>query len=450
VKGNFMRRYVYIELLMLATAIGVGWQWLSGTEISQAQSGETISLTELEGLPPYILVTIDEGNRNDLAYYDWQQEEIIPVVASDGDDSHGTWSPDRQLIAFQTRRGADWEIFVYDVETGEERNITDLPSSDMYPNWTRDERVIHMSDRSGEAALWITDPADGTVQDLTANDTCRPDYHPNYSPVADRVAYRADCSGNGDIWRYDIDADERTNLTADSLQTDRYPVWSPDGERILFVSHRDGNQEIYVMDADGSNVQNLTNNLATDAQGSWSPDGRFIIFISTRNGQPDLWIMDADGGRPTLLASTGDVFNWPWWQPFADDDQNEGEEEVGMGQGNADVEFVRATLSSNGIWRFDVTVHHPDTGWEDYANGWNVVLPDGTVLKSSPDDPFTRLLLHPHETEQPFTRSQSGLRIPEDVTTVTVRAHDLVDGWGGREIIIDLTEDSGEGYEVQR
>ncbi len=120
------------------------------------------------------------------------------------------------------------------------------------------------------------------------------------------------------------------------------------------------------------------------------------------------------------------------------------------GEADADVTFVRATESASGTWRFDVTVAHPDTGWEDYADGWDVVLPDGTVLKASADDPFTRLLLHPHENEQPFTRSQSGLTIPEDVTTVTVRAHDLVDGFGGQSVTVDLTQASGENFEVVR
>ncbi|MCP4426234.1 MAG: hypothetical protein GY803_17220, partial [Chloroflexi bacterium] len=75
---------------------------------------------------------------------------------------------------------------------------------------------------------------------------------------------------------------------------------------------------------------------------------------------------------------------------------------------------------------------------------------DGAVVKPSADSPFTRLLLHPHETEQPFTRSQSGLVIPADVTYVTVRAHDLVDGFGGQEVVVDLTAVSGPNYEVEK
>jgi hypothetical protein len=117
---------------------------------------------------------------------------------------------------------------------------------------------------------------------------------------------------------------------------------------------------------------------------------------------------------------------------------------------NADVLFVDAQETAVGLWTFSVQVAHPDTGWEDYADGWDVVLPDGMVAKLNASDPFTRLLVHPHENEQPFTRSQSNVPIPPEVTTVTVRAHDLVDGFGGQEVVVDLTAVSGKNFEVTR
>lgn len=117
---------------------------------------------------------------------------------------------------------------------------------------------------------------------------------------------------------------------------------------------------------------------------------------------------------------------------------------------NADVLFVTASQQSGDTWQFAVTIEHPDTGWEDYADGWDVVLADGTVAKPDPDSPFTRLLLHPHETEQPFTRSQGGIIVPPDSPLVTVRAHDMVDGFGGREVTVDLTGAGGPDYEVRR
>lgn len=121
------------------------------------------------------------------------------------------------------------------------------------------------------------------------------------------------------------------------------------------------------------------------------------------------------------------------------------------GRADADVTFVRAEYSQEqGAWTFHVTVQHPDTGWDDYADGWDVFTPDGEVLKPNPQSQFTRTLLHPHVNEQPFTRSQSGIAIPEEVEQVHVRAHDLVHGFGGQEVIVDLTTGSGPNFEVER
>jgi len=94
---------------------------------------------------------------------------------------------------------------------------------------------------------------------------------------------------------------------------------------------------------------------------------------------------------------------------------------------------VDATLRpvGDGTWRIDVTVEHADEGWNHYADAWKVVAPDGSVLG-------TRTLLHPHETEQPFTRSLSGVAIPNDVVEVTIRAHDSVHGYGGAELTVGV------------
>ena len=119
-------------------------------------------------------------------------------------------------------------------------------------------------------------------------------------------------------------------------------------------------------------------------------------------------------------------------------------------KGNADVVFVQAIEDSEGSWTFRVSVSHPDIGWDDYVDGWDVVLPDGTVIKPDSSANFTRILTHPHVDEQPFTRSQSGIMIPLEVSRVRVRAHDIVDGYGGQEIIVDLETGKGNGYKVER
>lgn len=81
--------------------------------------------------------------------------------------------------------------------------------------------------------------------------------------------------------------------------------------------------------------------------------------------------------------------------------------------------------------RFDVTVEHADTGWDHYADGWEVLDADGNRLGF-------RELFHPHVDEQPFTRSQSGIRIPEGATVVYVRARCSVGGWSDELFAVHL------------
>ncbi|HUS95296.1 MAG TPA: hypothetical protein VMX97_01005 [Hyphomicrobiaceae bacterium] len=100
--------------------------------------------------------------------------------------------------------------------------------------------------------------------------------------------------------------------------------------------------------------------------------------------------------------------------------------------GKADVIEAAASKSAPGIFDFSVTVRHADEGWKHYANKWEVVGPGGKVLA-------TRVLYHPHVTEQPFTRSLSGVKIPASVTEVTVRAGDTVHGLGGREVKVKIS-----------
>ena len=89
--------------------------------------------------------------------------------------------------------------------------------------------------------------------------------------------------------------------------------------------------------------------------------------------------------------------------------------------------------SLGGAWSIAVTLRHPDTGWDHYADGWEVLAPDGRRLGY-------RALAHPHVDEQPFTRSLSGLAIPPGTPFVLIRAHCNVTGWNGQTARLPLHE----------
>lgn len=97
----------------------------------------------------------------------------------------------------------------------------------------------------------------------------------------------------------------------------------------------------------------------------------------------------------------------------------------------AQVTAVR-TQRSGESWTFSVAVRHSDSGWDHYADEWQVLNPDTGAVYG------TRVLAHPHVQEQPFTRSQSGIVIPEGVDQVLVRAKCNVHGYGGCGMVVFL------------
>lgn len=99
--------------------------------------------------------------------------------------------------------------------------------------------------------------------------------------------------------------------------------------------------------------------------------------------------------------------------------------------GEADVVAAEVFKTDQGVYRFDVTVKHADTGWKHYADKWDVLDEKGNLIA-------TRVLYHPHVNEQPFTRSLSGVNIPKGVSKVVIRAHDSVHKYGGKTVTLEL------------
>jgi len=79
-------------------------------------------------------------------------------------------------------------------------------------------------------------------------------------------------------------------------------------------------------------------------------------------------------------------------------------------------EITQVRVIKEGMgWRFFVTISHGDTGWDHYANGWEVLDAQGNVLGY-------REMMHPHVAEQPFTRSLGHVMLPDGTREVFVRA----------------------------
>ncbi len=94
---------------------------------------------------------------------------------------------------------------------------------------------------------------------------------------------------------------------------------------------------------------------------------------------------------------------------------------------------AKAQPMKGGTYVIIATIRHADESFAHFANKFEILTPDGTLLA-------TRPLAHPHIDEQPFTRALPRVKIPRGVKQIIVRAHDKLHGFGGKEQLITLPD----------
>ena len=254
------------------------------------------------------------------------------VTSGPGVDCAPAWSPDGRKIAFQrslVRRegdrvvGYDFDIYVINANSSEERNLTGDAVSAGSPLWSPDGRKI---------VFWSGPDGNGWVSVMNADGSKRRKLARNHgyvawSPDGTKILLargghqlcEAPCSGGGGATKAyavvaNADGSGLRTLTRIAGVNGARASWSPDGRRIVFVSDLDGNLEIYVINADGSRRRNLTRHPGHDSDPAWAP-GRKIAFATKREGNFEIYVMNADGSGQRNLTRNPAPDRSPVWSP---------------------------------------------------------------------------------------------------------------------------------------
>ncbi|MEP4546249.1 MAG: hypothetical protein ABJ000_08720 [Saccharospirillum sp.] len=100
-------------------------------------------------------------------------------------------------------------------------------------------------------------------------------------------------------------------------------------------------------------------------------------------------------------------------------------------QRHPDVIDVSVSATGDNRFTFQVTLSSPYDTPQRYADAFRVMTDEGDTLG-------VRELLHDHASEQPFTRSLSGVSIAPGINRVIVQGRDQEFGYGGQTMTVSL------------
>ena len=200
-------------------------------------------------------------------------------IVTDNESSEGrpAWTPDGRQLVFASDRDGDWDVYATTVPEGDAgppdpaaRNLTaDSPAAERNPRVSPDGRLLAFeSDRAGDVDVYVAPLGGGTPVNVTLSPGV--DELGDWAPDSSRLVVASAPVGGRDVYVVPAAGGTATRIAGGPGEETR-PFWSPDGSLIAFSSDRDGDNDVFVVRTDGTGERQLTRNDSEDLVHDWQP-----------------------------------------------------------------------------------------------------------------------------------------------------------------------------------
>ncbi len=329
---------------------------LDKSDTVQVTEGKDASYQSPEWTPDgdYVLATKRPPGAGKIWMYHVEGGSGVEVTSDDDDGIRATgaaFGSDERFVWYAQRTGSweynsdgsDYQLRVYDRETGETFSRSSRYGGAVRPTLSPDGRwLVYATRHVAETALRIRDLTNGEerwlahpVQRDDQESRASRDAYPGMSFTPD--SREVVVSYGGGIWRVPVDGSEPTqvqfvvdvnipigpsvdfNYLIDNAPTFiakqvRDAVPAPGGGRLAFTVL----SKLYVMDYPDGTPQRLATDVdAMQHQPAWSPDGQWIAFSGWRDDtQGHLYRVRSNGsGDAERLTEAAGLYTTPKWSP---------------------------------------------------------------------------------------------------------------------------------------
>ena len=221
----------------------------------------------------------------------------------------GDLVPGRQIIYAGRTRGST-DIFVLDVNTRLNHNLTNYPGDDSRPAWSPSgQQIVFESWRDGSRGIYVMD-ADGSDLRRVSADPEASEYNPQWTPDGRAIVFQSYLRGSSDahVYRIRPDGTGLQSVPAESAYSSATTIL-----RSIEPQFVDGAWGTYVIE-DGEKWQLTDEPLYWREPPQWSADSRYIAYVSAGSDN-DVFILAADGALVEQITTDGRPKSHLSWRP---------------------------------------------------------------------------------------------------------------------------------------
>jgi Tol biopolymer transport system component len=201
-----------------------------------------------------------------------------------------TWTRDGSALVFASDHAGPMALHVVDIESGEIQALGVSPAE--YPDTAREnDLLVYQIPLTQSTLAEVTLDGGAAMPPRPLAPSTGNDDSPRLSPAGDRVVFVSDRSGQRQLWLHDLAAGTTLPLTDDSARAVTSPRWSADGNQVVAIQHDADGRKLIEIDIASHRRRVLSKPDENVLLGAYGFDTGSYLFVSGTSGRDNQLVL---------------------------------------------------------------------------------------------------------------------------------------------------------------